>query len=621
MSDVTTKIMNLLRRQGGPEPPIEAYRTHDMYYRAFVEQSADGVALVDARSGAILDANPALITRAGIPAERAIALRLADLFETDDASTEAGMLKALSRARDRSVLRWRERRAEGPSIDVEVHCRRIAFDSRPLVVLTAHDISVRSKVEASAMENQQRLDHLAHHDQLTGLPNRHYLSTYLPQAIEEARAAGSSLAILFIDLDHFKHVNDSRGHETGDRLLQEVGRRLSANAGPDDIVVRMGGDEFIVVMPSLAAPDQMQRTARGINRALDQPIVVDGHKLVTTASIGVSIYPRDGADMGELLKHSDSAMYRAKETGRNQFQLFRPEMIEKVKKRVALESALRSAVKRNQFEVFYQPIIDLRLHRVAGLEALVRWIHPKHGMITPDKFIDVAEDSGLIVPIGGFVLRHVMQDMATWRAAGLPLVPVSVNVSAAQLRQGDLANVISKLLVANGFGPELIELELTERAMFLATGTKKSDSHRDMIAELRASGVRIAIDDFGTGYSSLSYLKQWRVDKLKIDRSFVRDVVTDADDLAIVSAIFAIARQLRIEVVAEGIESHQQIQKLQPLGCRFGQGYLFSTPQAAENCVDLLRSASSTDDTTPDMLSPMIDDTGRLAMPALFKTG
>jgi EAL domain-containing protein (putative c-di-GMP-specific phosphodiesterase class I) len=293
-------------------------------------------------------------------------------------------------------------------------------------------------------------------------------------------------------------------------------------------------------------------------------------------------------------------------------------MVERIKKRVTLEAALRSAVKRGEFDVYYQPIIDLRLLRVAGLEALVRWVHPGEGPISPEHFIEVAEESGLIVPIGGFVLRHVMQDLSGWRAAGLPLVPVSLNISPVQLKQGDLANVISKLLSANGFGPEAIELELTERAMFVASGARDGKG-RDTIADLRSSGIRIALDDFGTGYSSLSYLKQWRVDKLKIDRSFIRDVDTDPDDFAIVSAIFAIARQLRIEVVAEGVESHQQVQKLRALGCRLGQGYLYARPQPAEECTQLLRSSAAGAADDADPLRNMIDDTGRFAIPSLFK--
>ena len=623
MRQLTRRVIARLRGGGegdGGASSDDLRRTHELYYQAFAGQARNGMVLADATSMRVIDVNPALLSRTGFSRRDMAGLTLEDLFACNDSSGTSLALQ-LADARNGTVFRWREKRTNAELVEVEVRGHTVTFEGRQILALVIHDASVRRKVEAHSIENQQRLDHLAHHDQLTGLPNRHYLAAFLPEAIAKAQVSGSTLAILFIDLDHFKNVNDSRGHEVGDKLLQEVARRIVENTSSDDTVVRMGGDEFIVVVRPTPEASDGQQTARRINRALDQPINVNGHSLVATASIGVSVYPRDGADMGELLKHSDSAMYQAKETGRNQFQMFRADMVEKVQKRVALEGALRAAIKRNQFDVSYQPIIDLRSQRVAGLEALVRWIHPTRGTIAPDQFIEVAEDSGLIVPIGAFVLRHVMQDLHTWQAAGLPLVPVSINISAAQLNQGDLANVIAKLLAANGFGPEVIELELTERAMFVAGGSRRSDSHRDMIAELRASGVRISLDDFGTGYSSLSYLKQWHVDKLKIDRSFIRDVVHDPNDFAIVSAILAIARQMRIEVVAEGIESYQQVQKLEPLGCRFGQGYLFAMPKPAEDCTQLLKSVRPAPESEPDMYPNLLDETGRLVMPAAFRRG
>ena len=531
-----------------------------------------------------------MLTRTGYTPEDIAKLKLEDLF-CEASNSKESLSKQLGAACTGSILHWREKRADGSLADTEVRCTLVDFEGEQFLALAMNDVSVRKKIEAQLLDNQQRLDHLAHHDQLTGLPNRHYLTSFLPEAIAESRAAAQQLAILFIDLDHFKNINDSRGHEVGDRLLQEVARRIAAECRNADTVIRMGGDEFVVVLRGITEADQVLQTARRINRALDLPMKIDGHKLVTTASIGVSLYPRDGGDMGELLKHSDSAMYLAKETGRNKFQIFRSEMTEKINKRATLEAELRSAIKLNQFDVFYQPIIELQSHRVAGMEALVRWVHPKRGVITPADFIEVAEDSGLIVAMGNLVLRQVMHDLQTWKSLGLPSVPISINISPAQLSQGDLANVVSKLLTANGFGPDAIELELTERAMFVAGNALRGDLKRDMIAELRDSGVRIAIDDFGTGYSSLSYLKQWRVDKLKIDRSFIRGLGTDMNDFAIVSAILAIARQMCIAVVAEGIDSFQQVQKLIPLGCQFGQGFLFAEPQPAEQCLQFLRSS------------------------------
>ena len=599
MSDLLDKFRTLYARLTGRQT---------LSYRAFVERAGNGIVLVDAATLRVLDANPALLRRAGYSRRHIGKLTLLDLFAAGQ-PTDEPLDEQIERAEDNTTFNWTEKQVGGDSIDVAVHCSRIVDQGRQLLALIAHDVSLRKKIETQLAENQQRLDHLAHHDQLTSLPNRHYLTAFLPEALAEAKSRGEILAILFIDLDHFKHVNDSRGHEIGDRLLQEVARRIKAITREGDTVIRMGGDEFVVVLRSLTDPQQIAQTARRINGALDQPIMVDGHKLVTTASIGVSVYPRDGADMGELLKYSDSAMYQAKESGRNKFQMFRPEMNEKIKLRVALETALRSAIKLNQFDVLYQPIVELRSSRVAGLEALVRWIHPDKGVVGPDQFIEVAEDSGLIIPIGNFVIRHVLDDMTAWRNAGLPLVPVSINVSPAQLGQGDLPNFIKKQLAVSGFGPESLELELTERAMFMAGNALRSEPGRDMIAELRDAGIGLAIDDFGTGYSSLSYLKRWRVDKLKIDRSFIRDLVTDPDDLAIVSAILAIARQLRIDVVAEGIEGYPQMQKLQSLACRYGQGYLFAKPQLPEDCREFLKNSVHAAYPDPDAMVDLMSET------------
>jgi diguanylate cyclase (GGDEF)-like protein len=403
-------------------------------------------------------------------------------------------------------------------------------------------------------------------------------------------------------LDRFKNINDSRGHETGDKLLQEVARRVRATVRASDVVIRMGGDEFVVVLRDVKTHAQLSDSAARISQALNSPIVVDGHALQTSASIGVSVYPRDGADMVELLKHSDTAMYQAKDRGRNNVQLFSPIMDRKLKERVAIETALRAALQLKQLDVYYQPFVNLRTRKIVGLEALVRWHHPKHGLITPDRFISVAEETGLVIPIGEFVLQRTLQHMSAWRRAGVKLVPVSVNVAAAQLQRSDLREMITKLLTAHNLDAELLQLELTERAVFEGGDARGGETRQDAIAQLRDLGIKIAVDDFGTGYSSLSYLKKWRVDLLKIDRSFIRDLVTDASDLAIVSAIVAIARHLRISVIAEGIEGFQQMEKLKQLGCELGQGYLFAKTMPMDQCLAMLRRGSLKDDNSDDVL-------------------
>jgi EAL domain-containing protein (putative c-di-GMP-specific phosphodiesterase class I) len=338
------------------------------------------------------------------------------------------------------------------------------------------------------------------------------------------------------------------------------------------------------VLKTVSTSEQINEAASRITEALAAPVLIDGRPLVTTASIGVSLFPRDGSTMGELLRQSDTAMYQAKDRGRNNFQLFSPVMERKLKERIAIESSLRAALQTRQLDVHYQPIVDIDSHRVVGLEALLRWRHPSHGFVAPDRFVAVAEETGLIVPIGEFVLERAIEDAARWRAAGDDVVPISVNISAVQLQRSDLAATIARLTRLHHVSASMLQLELTESAVFERRESRNGESSQDAIVRLRELGTRIAIDDFGTGYSSLSYLKQWRVDYLKIDRSFVRDLVTDMSDLAIVEAIIAMAKHLNIEVVAEGIEGWQQLEKLRQLGCPYAQGFLLARPAPFEQC-------------------------------------
>ena len=454
---------------------------------------------------------------------------------------------------------------------------------REFIEQVEHGGMVRRKIEAQLLEKQQRLDRLAHHDQLTGLPNRLFLADHLPAAIEAARRKKVALAVLFIDLDRFKHVNDTHGHEVGDKLLQAVSQRISEAVRSEDVVVRMGGDEFVVVLNIVKSTNQVHETASRITAALGAPLEIDGKPLVTTASVGVSMFPRDGEDVGALLRHSDTAMYQAKDRGRNNFQVFSPVMDQQLKERVAIEASLRAALaSQTQLDVHYQPLVDLQTRRVVTLEALLRWKHPTDGYVAPLRFIPIAEETGLIAGLGDFVLQRVIADMVRWRKAGnTVLVPVAINVSPGQLARCDLRQRIAELTEANALSPAMLQIELTEGAMFAQTGVAAID-------DLRALGVRVAIDDFGTGYSSLSYLKRWRVDCLKIDRSFIRDLVTDCHDHAIVGAIVAMAQHLSIKVIAEGVESWSQLETLRQLGCRYAQGYLFAEAAPADKCREFL---------------------------------
>ena len=584
---------------------LEVGATGEHYY-ALVDQSPNGVLVADAATYKIVAANPACLQSLGYTLEEIRALTILTIFGEE--GTEAkSMLKKL-RDPGRGPMHVRQRRKDGSETEVEVIGHRIEFGGKRALAFTTHDVSLKRKIEAQLLEKQQHLDHLAHHDQLTSLPNRLFLAAHLPAAIEAAQAAGGMLAVLFLDLDRFKHINDSRGHETGDKLLKIVAQRVRATVRTQDWVVRMGGDEFIVVLREVKTTDQVNETAGRINEALNAPIVIDGRPLVTTVSIGVSVCPRDGTTIGELLRQSDAAMYQAKDRGRNNFQLFSPTMDRKLKERMAIEGSLREALEAKQFDVHYQPVVDLETNRVVTLEALVRWKHPSHGFVSPARFIGIAEETGLIMPIGEFVLECVMNHAARWRDAGCELVPIAVNVSAVQLQRGNLPATIQALAKERGLKPSMLQIELTESAAF-ERDSRTGESSEDAIAKLRELGVRIAIDDFGTGYSSLSYLKRWRVDYLKIDRSFVRDLVTDMGDLAIVGAIIAMARHLHIDVVAEGIEGWQQLEKLRQLGCPYAQGYLFAKPAPAVQC-DRLLSGAPLDLTGTDVFLDGFDATG-----------
>jgi diguanylate cyclase (GGDEF)-like protein/PAS domain S-box-containing protein len=583
---------------------LRVRRGEDARYKAIIDQAADGILIADSQTQKVIDANPALLTRLGYSMNEIRTLTLSDIFAVDPSSSVSA-LERLRAADPDLPLDVQQRRKDGVLIDAEVRCNVLTVHGRKVSAYVAHDVSLRRKAEQQLFENQQRLDRMAHHDQLTGLPNRHYLASFLPDAIAAAKAAGMMLGVVFLDLDRFKHINDSRGHETGDRLLQEVARRVRAGVRESDVVIRMGGDEFVVVLRNIKSYDEVTQGANRIIAALNQPITVDERPLQTTASIGVSVFPRDGADMVELLKHSDTAMYQAKDRGRNNVQLFTPVMNRKLKQRVAVETSLRDALRLKQLDVHFQPFVNLRTRRIVGFEALIRWRHPVHGMIPADRFIPVAEETGLVVPIGDYVLHRTMQSLSAWRQAGAPLVPVSVNVAPAQLQRGDLHSLILKLLKTHGFGPEFLQLEMTERAVFDHGLSQSGERRQDVIARLRDLGIKIAIDDFGTGYSSLSYLKHWRVDSLKIDRSFVRDLVTDSSDLAIVSAIVAIARHLNIDVVAEGIEGFQQAEALRQLGCTMGQGYLFAKPMPADDCLRLLTEPGEDGEEQEDMLASL----------------
>ncbi len=437
-------------------------------------------------------------------------------------------------------------------------------------VSTGKDITER-------MQTQERLHYLAHHDVLTELPNRSLFMDRLTHAIDSKRRDGGKLAVLFMDLDRFKNVNDTLGHEAGDLLLQSAAERLLGCVRAADTVARLGGDEFTLLIEVAEDQQRVQAVAQKVLAALADPIVVYGHELFVTASIGISTYPDDGQDASELLKHADTAMYKAKENGRDGYHFYAEGMSSRAATRLALEANLRRALDREEFVLFYQPQLDIRTGRVVAAEALIRWERPDQGMVPPDDFIPLLEDTGLIVPVGEWVLKTACAQARQWqRAAGVDL-RIAVNLSARQFADVKLAGRIEQILQETGCAPALLDLEITESIIM-----QQADAAVAVMQRLRGLGVRVAIDDFGTGYSSLSYLKQFPIHTLKVDRSFIRDITSDPDDAAIVQSVVAMAHALKLDVVAEGVETDLQEAFLRDCDCDTVQGYLYAEPMSAE---------------------------------------
>ncbi|MBU1664295.1 MAG: EAL domain-containing protein, partial [Gammaproteobacteria bacterium] len=446
------------------------------------------------------------------------------------------------------------------------------------------DISERKR-------NEEHIRHLAEHDSLTGLPNRALLQDRLLQAMARAERAGSRLALLYIDLDRFKLINDTLGHPVGDALLQEVAHRLQATVRVSDTVSRQGGDEFLVLLDEIESADDAARVAQKMLDLLAQPCWVAGHELTVTPSIGISLYPDDSTDMITLIKSADIAMYQVKEGGRNAYQFYTGDMNERASERLTLEHDLRRALERGEMLLHYQPKIELASGRIVGLEALLRWRHPRLGLVPPERFIAIAEDSGLIVPIGEGVLHEACRQSQAWRAAGLPAIAIAVNLSATQFRRAGLEDSLRDILAATGLPPRLLELELTESVVM-----NQADATVAILTRLHDMGVRLSIDDFGTGYSSLAYLKRFPIEKLKVDQSFMRDVAHDANDAAIVRAIIGLAHSLGLGVIAEGVETREQLDFLRSLGCEEAQGNYFSQPLSPSEIEPLLRKGGYYED-------------------------
>lgn len=435
---------------------------------------------------------------------------------------------------------------------------------------------------------EENLKHLALYDPLTNLPNRLLLMTHLDHAIQQADRTGKEVIVLFMDLDHFKNINDSLGHAAGDDLLRTVSARLREGLRKDDTIARLGGDEFVIVMEQAAMTDDGSERAEKIMQILSGKFDIQGHELFIGASIGISRYPRDGTQGDELIQHADAAMYAAKEVGRNNYQFYTPDLTTLAYDRVMLEGSLRRALELNELEVYYQPQVSLSDGALVGFEALLRWQHKQQGLLAPSVFLKVAEDSGLIVQIGEQVLHTACRQMTNWRMAGVPVQHMAVNLSGRQIRDQRLIDSIQTALQKTGCEPQWLELEVTEG--FIMQETEQSIQTLDALAEV---GINLAIDDFGTGYSSLSYLKRLPIQKLKIDKSFVRDLTSDPNDAAIVKAIIAMGQSLQLEIIAEGVETKEQESFLQAQHCEQAQGFYYGKPMSAQDVQSWLEDRSA----------------------------
>jgi diguanylate cyclase (GGDEF)-like protein/PAS domain S-box-containing protein len=444
-------------------------------------------------------------------------------------------------------------------------------------VMVFHDVSM-------ARAQSDKMAYLAQHDTLTDLPNRGLLSDRLDRAITLAHRHNKTLALLYLDLDRFKHINDSLGHAVGDRLLRAVAQRLNDCVRASDTVSRQGGDEFVILLSELVRVQDAAVCAEKILQAVQLPYIIDVHELHITASIGIVVYPTDGIESEALLQNADFAMYEAKDRGRNNFQFYRLDLNSSATERQSLDSGLRHAIQRDEFTLYYQPSMNLSTGMIAGVESLIRWRHPTRGIICPTQFIAVAEESGLIVPIGRWVLREACRQAQAWQDAGLPPIRLAVNISAVELRSNGFVEGVKTILMETGFDPRRLEFELTETFLM-----QDSKSTALVLRALKELGVKLALDDFGTGYSSLSYMKRFPIDTLKVDRSFVRDLTTDADDASIVSAVINMGKSLHMGVVAEGVETRDQLTFLQEHSCPEAQGYYFSRPLIAARFAELLR--------------------------------
>ncbi|HEX7812247.1 MAG TPA: EAL domain-containing protein [Burkholderiales bacterium] len=546
-----------------------------------IEASLNAVIITDARhpDHAIEYVNPAFERITGYAARDVIGRNCRFLQGNDRNQAPLQQVRAALRHHQEGKAVLRNYRKDGSVFWNDLLIAPVRNDQREVT----HFVGIVNDI-TEIINYQQQLERQANYDGLTGLANRNLLHDRMRQGIAYAQRRSRQLALLFIDLDNFKLVNDSLGHEAGDRLLREAGLRLKDQMREDDTVARLGGDEFVVALFDIEDDEVVLNAMQRIIAEMTRPFSIGGRDLYVTCSIGVSLYPKDGEDGITLLRNADTAMYRAKEQGRNGFHFYTSDMNDRAVERLLLETRLRSALERNEFSLAYQPVIDLQTGKICSMEALARWNNPVDGEVPPARFIPIAEETGLILPIGDWVLNTACAQVKAWLDAGLPAVRVAVNLSARQFNRERLVQSITRALANSGLDPGLLELELTESLLM-----QNADTVVETLRTLKAMGIGLSIDDFGTGYSSLSYLRQFPVDRLKIDRSFVQDIDKDSGSALIVNAVTSLGRSLELKVVAEGVETAEQMHFVRERGCHESQGFLFCRPLTAADMGALLK--------------------------------
>jgi len=553
---------------------IEDLRRREASFRLLFESNPLPMWVHDTETFKLLSVNDAAVAHYGYGREQFLSMSAVEVCPANDRGAFSEFLRAAPEGSNRQFNEtWPQVRSDGTSFEIAAFSRALTYDSREAALVALIDVTERKRAEA-------RVVHMAHHDDLTNLANRVLFRQRLGEALARMRREEHGLAIHCLDLDHFKSVNDTLGHPIGDALLRAVSERLLHCVRETDTVSRLGGDEFAIIQDAVKSPEEVSAFATRLLETIGQPYHFEGHVVVANVSVGIALAPSDGEDPDLLLKNSDMALYRAKGEGRATYRFFEPEMDARLQARRMLEVDLRAALQLQQFELHYQPLVDLSTGAVLGFEALVRWRHPARGLVPPLDFIPLAEEIGLIGPIGDWVLRQACAEAAKWPEN----IVVAVNLSPAQFANKNLAQSIILALASTGLAAPRLELEVTESVLL-----QESESSLNALRQLRALGVRIAMDDFGTGYSSLSYLRRFPFDKIKIDRSFINDMAGDPDCAAIIRAVAGLAESLHMITTAEGVETEDQLLRLRAEGCTQGQGYLFSRPLSAEELREFLR--------------------------------